>query len=149
METVFSAANALALAGWLALLAATFLPRLRSWVWPATGIVLPLGFALAYGVLLVGNWGVADGGGFGSLAAVGALFQVPALLTAGWLHYLAFDLFVGTWIARDGSARGVPRLALVPCFALTFMAGPLGLLLYIGLRSLFGGGGDLAREARP
>ncbi len=136
MEVLFSFANLLALAGWLALVAAAFLPRLRPLVWPLTGLALPVVFALAYGVLLAGHWGEAAGGGFDSPAAVAALFQVPALLTAGWLHYLAFDLFVGTWIARDGSARGLPPAVLLPSFLLTFLAGPLGLLLHLALRSL-------------
>lgn len=135
MDIVFSVANGLALAGWVALMVAAFLPLARPYVWPATGIGLPVLFGLVYAVLLLGNWAAAEGGGFGSLAEVRALFQVPALLTAGWLHYLAFDLFVGTWIARDGTARGLPQAALVPCFLLTFLAGPIGLLLYLGLRA--------------
>ena len=48
----------------------------------------------------LGHWGP---GGFGSLAEVRQLFERPGLLAAGWLHYLAFDLFVGTWIARDAA----------------------------------------------
>src|SRR3546814_9733804 len=57
------------------------------------------------------------------------------MLTAGWYHYLAFDLFVGTWIAREGMRLNMPRLLLVPCFALTFWFGPAGLLVFFGLRA--------------
>jgi len=135
MPMLFQIANLAALAAWIALVASVFLPRWRAAVWTATGLGVPLLFAVAYGLLLALHW--TSEGGFGSLAEVQALFQVPGLLLAGWLHYLAFDLFVGTWIARDAAARRVPAGALLPCLALTFLAGPLGLLLY-GLVRLLG-----------
>ena len=55
-------------------------------------------------------------------------------VTAGWTHYLAFDLFVGLWIARDGDAKGISRLVQAPVLLATFMAGPLGLLVWLILR---------------
>jgi hypothetical protein len=73
-------------------------------------------------------------GGFSSLAAVATLFGNPWALLAGWIHYLAFDLLIGTWEARDARERGVPHLLLVPCLILTFLFGPAGWLLYRGLR---------------
>ncbi len=63
-----------------------------------------------------------------------ALFQHPGLLTAGWFHYLAFDLFVGTWIAREGERVGIAPVLLIPCFVLTFLFGPVGLLAFLALR---------------
>lgn len=50
--------------------------------------------------------------------------------------YLAFDLFVGSWIVEDGLTRGINRFALIPCLGLTFLFGPAGLLLFLGLRLL-------------
>jgi hypothetical protein len=58
------------------------------------------------------------------------LFANPWLLLAGWLHYLAFDLLIGTWEARDSVQHGVPRWLLVPCLFLTLMFGPAGWLGY-------------------
>ena len=58
------------------------------------------------------------------------------MLLAGWIHYLAFDLLVGTWEARDSRERGIPHLLLVPCLILTFLFGPAGWLLYLGMRSV-------------
>jgi len=136
MEEIFGIANGLALAGWVALLAAPLLPRAKAAIWQVTGLVLPTLFAAAYIGLLASSW--SSGAGLGSLAEVQALFAVPGLLVAGWLHYLAFDLFVGTWIARDGERRGLSPLALAPCFVLTFLAGPAGLLLYLALRGALG-----------
>jgi hypothetical protein len=96
------------------------------------GLVVPLLLAAAYVVLLATAKGLS--GGFGSIGQVRALFANDAALTAGWFHYLAFDLFVGAWIMRDGLERRVPRLLIAPCLALTFLFGPSGLLLYALVR---------------
>ena len=84
--------------------------------------------------MLASSWGATPGGGFGSIAQVRALFANDAALTAGWFHYLAFDLFVGTWIAPEGLAAGVLPIVLVLCLLLTFLFGPAGLLLFLALR---------------
>ena len=55
------------------------------------------------------------------------LLSSPQALLAGWVHYLVFDLWVGSWEAEDNS---LPHWLLLPCLALTFLAGPTGLLLY-------------------
>ena len=47
-------------------------------------------------------------GGFGSLADVATLFGKPELLLAGWIHYLAFDLFIGAWEVRDAQRNEHP-----------------------------------------
>ncbi len=125
-EQIFSMANTLALLSWLALV---FLPRARwvtTWV---TSLVVPGLLAIAY-VALIGTQWSGSQGGFGSLAAVAQLFSNPWLLLAGWLHYLAFDLFVGTWETRDAAEQGVPHLLVIPCLALTFLFGPAGWLAY-------------------
>ena len=62
------------------------------------------------------------------------LFANPFALLAGWVHYLAFDLFIGAWEVRDAQQHQVPHLAVVPCLLLTFLFGPAGLLLYFVLR---------------
>jgi hypothetical protein len=132
-ETLFSAAGALATSGWVAL---ALSPTRAPWALPArryAGRVVPLLLALAYVALIVRHWGP---GGYGSLAEVRALFDVPQLLLAGWLHYLAFDLFVGAWIAERGAALGMPHLLLLPLWLLTFLFGPAGLLAFAVLRTL-------------
>ena len=52
----------------------------------------------------------------------------------GWTHYLAFDLFTGLWIARDADNKAFGRLVQAPVLVLTFLAGPLGLLIWLVLR---------------
>jgi hypothetical protein len=73
-----------------------------------------------------------------TLAEVALLFRNPWMLLAGWTHYLAFDLLVGSWEVRDARPRGLPHLLLLPCLALTFLFGPAGWLLYMALRTGYG-----------
>lgn len=129
-EALFSAANLLALAGWLVLLA---FPRHAIVNRTLCGIALPLVLALAYVAVLAIALPQAEGG-FSSLAGVAALFRNEWLLLAGWLHYLAFDLFLGAWMARRATAEALPRWLLFASLPPTFLAGPLGLLVFFGLR---------------
>ena len=128
-ERLFSILNLIAIAGWLPLV---FLPRAR-WATAVVPLVLPCLFGVIYVVLVAASlpWGE---GGFSSLAGVGALFENPWALLAGWAHYLAFDLFIGGWQVRDARERGIPHLFVVPALLLTFLFGPAGLLLYLVVR---------------
>ena len=132
-EQVFSIANAIALASWLLLVVA---PR-RRWVTEiATSRAVPSLFAVLYVGIVVSIFGRVEGG-FSTLAGVAALFTNKWLLLAGWVHYLTFDLLIGTWEVRDSRDRGIPHWLVVPCLVLTFMLGPAGWLLYLTLRSVF------------
>ena len=102
------------------------------WQWSARIIapfVIPLILAGAYAAILATHWS-GHRGGFSSLAAVAELFADPWLLLAGWVHYLAFDLFLGAWEVRDAARSGVPHWLVVPCLMLTFLVGPVGFLTY-------------------
>jgi hypothetical protein len=129
-EQVFGIVNPLALLAWITLAVA---PKRTASV---TGVVVPAIFATLYVVLLATFWRGTDGG-FETLDAVARLFANRWLLLAGWVHYLCFDLLVGTWEVRDAQARGVPHWLVLPCLALTFLFGPAGWLLYKGLSSRF------------
>src|SRR5689334_19957118 len=103
---VFAIANAVALVPWLLL---AVLPG-RRWVTHAiTGLALPMLFAITYTVIVAAQFS-GSSGGFSSLADVALLFSNPWLLLAGWIHYLAFDLLVGTWMVIDARERGLPHL---------------------------------------
>jgi hypothetical protein len=130
-ETVFSIANLTALVSWLLLV---LVPRQR-WVLIVTRTV-PLMLAALYSGLIASHWG--GPGGFSSLADVALLFSNPWLLLAGWVHYLAFDLLVGSWEVEDARSRGIAHLLVVPCLILTFLFGPAGWLLYQGVRRVAG-----------
>lgn len=133
-ETLFSAANTLALLGWVALLA---LPFRREANWWLAGTTIPALLASLYLVLLAVHAPGAEGG-FSSLAGVAALFRTEGVLLAGWVHYLAFDLFIGAWICRRAAAEGISPWIARLCLPPTFLAGPAGLLLFLGLRLALG-----------
>ena len=136
LETIFSVCGALAMAGWVCLI---FLPRVTWVVNLLTRLVIPGLIGLVYITLMLGSLDQSPAdGGFGSLAQVKRLFSVDALLLGGWVHYLAFDLFVGSWEVGDAQKRGVHHLLVIPCLFATFMAGPAGLVLYLIIRWLSG-----------
>lgn len=131
-EQVFGITNTIAILSWLLL---AVLPG-RRWVTDVvTGSAIPIVFAVLYIAIVVMTFGGADGS-FSTLDGVATLFTNRWLLLAGWLHYLAFDLLIGTWEARDARERGVPHLLLVPCLFLTLMFGPAGWLAYLSVRRL-------------
>lgn len=131
-EAAVSIGNQAAMAGWAILI---LLPR-----WDAIILVpkylIPLGLCLFYPLFFLPEF-AGSGGGFGSLDAIATLFQNPRILAAGWLHYLAFDLFVGAWIAQDADRLGAPRTIQAGLLAMTFMFGPVGLALYLVARAFF------------
>ncbi|HEX8368687.1 MAG TPA: ABA4-like family protein [Pyrinomonadaceae bacterium] len=129
-ETIFSIANLTALVGWLLLV---FAPR-RSWTRRIVlSGLLPLLLSVAYLVLIILFFGRSEGG-FGSLADVMKLFTYEWSVLIGWIHYLAFDLFVGSWEVKDAQSRGISHWFVLPCLFLTFLLGPIGFLLYHILR---------------
>lgn len=128
-DTLFAIANPLPLPVWLLLV---FVPRWK-YTLPIVRLVLVPLLAIAYAALVLTKFGGAEGD-FNSLAGVQLLFSNPYTLLAGWIHYLAFDIFVGAWIVEDALAREVPWWARVVPLPLTLMFGPAGLLLYLVLR---------------
>lgn len=133
LELIFSAAGALAMLGWLVLLASPWIPI---WSDRIAGLAIPLVLSAGYVALAVFSSSGGDGG-FGSLAEVTLLFSQQDAVLAGWVHYLAFDLLIGAWICRTARREGVNFWFAVPCLPLTLMFGPAGFLAFCVVR-LFG-----------
>lgn len=142
-EAIFGVANLYAMLCWAVL---AFAPKREQLIGPLfyAGVGL---LALSYAVLIVGLLGGLIDGGSGSsgkvpdlmtLAGVQALFDMQGGATIGWIHYLAFDLFVGIWAARNADSRGINRVVQLPILFFILMAGPLGLTLYLILRQFIG-----------
>lgn len=129
-EVWFSIAGGLAMIGWLLLLLSPLTPK---WVDRVSGLWLPALLAIGYLLLLVVP-ASRGGGGFGTLAAVMELFSFEQAALAGWVHFLAFDLFVGAWICRTARDEGVSFWLVLPCLPLTFLFGPLGWLAFQTVR---------------
>lgn len=129
-DQIYSLVNTLVLLPWLLMLVA---PK---WKWTQNIIfsfAFPLLFAGVYLFLLVLYFNEGSGD-FSTLEGLTALFSNKKLVLVGWLHYLAFDLFVGSWELSDAQKNGIKHLLLVPCLLLTFVMGPVGLLLYLSIR---------------
>jgi len=83
------------------------------------------------------------------LGAIAALLGTPEGATIGWVHFLAFDLFVGRWAYLDSRERGLSPWAMAPVLLLILMFGPLGLLAYLALRAVSGRSPAAVAEVRP
>ncbi|MEM8742036.1 MAG: abscisic acid-deficient protein Aba4 family protein [Pseudomonadota bacterium] len=130
-DQMFGMSNGLAMAGWLLLFLAP-----RHWaVLAIAGLAIPLLLSGGYTLIMMQHF-FAAGGGFDSIASVRILYGSDPTLVAGWQHYLAYDLFLGAWIARRLDAVEIGRVLQWPVLALCFMAGPVGFLLGLGLEGL-------------
>jgi len=135
-DSLFQIASTVVLPGWLAL---AFAPLARARCVLIARIIAVLLSGMYVSLLAAGlaGEGPPAGASFDTLEGVRLLLSSPAALLAGWVHYLVFDLWVGSWEAEDDA---LPHGLLLPCLALTFLAGPTGLLLYHLLKA--------ARKAR-
>ena len=141
-DALFQVANPIALVGWIALALSPLAPRALGLL---AGTVVPIVLSAGYAALVLVHWSSGQGG-FDSLRSVEQLFQNRWLLLAGWVHYLAFDLWVGRWqvdhlagkLGAAGAARPAwgLRLATIPCLLMTFLFGPVGLLRFLLLIGL-------------
>jgi hypothetical protein len=134
MDIIFSLVNYSVMPFWALLI---FLPQasitrqlVHSGLAPVLLGLVYTGFMLQ--AMIVG--GGPEGAGMGSLEALMIGFSDPQAVVTGWVHYLAFDLFVGSWMFRDSQRLDIPHLAVVIPALLTFAAGPLGLLIYLAMR---------------
>lgn len=136
LSQLFSLGGLLVLPFWFAMIV---LPR-----WGVTRRVMqsPLvsaGAAALYLALVLPRLGeilpVVSGG---PLAAVAALLGSPVGATIAWVHFLAFDLFVGRWAYLDSQERSVHPLVMAPVLLGVFMLGPIGYLFYLGTRAVAG-----------
>jgi hypothetical protein len=128
---IFQWANASVLPAWILLL---FVPKwkwterlVRSGLWSAV-------LAILYTVLIIIYFKPDSEGSFDSLQGIMTMFSSEGAVLAGWVHYLAFDLFVGAWICSDAIKLGISKWLLIPFLLLSFMLGPMGFALYFLLR---------------
>jgi hypothetical protein len=134
METIFSLSNLLVMPFWLLMIA------LPHWRWTCRVVASPLicaGPAALYLLLALPRLGeLLAAVGSPTLPGIAAALGTPALATLAWAHFLAFDLFVGRWAYLDSRERGVSAWLMAPVLFFTLMLGPIGFLLYLGVRRL-------------
>ncbi len=127
----FKIANASVIPAWLVLL---LFPKnsitsrlVHSGAWSAA-------LSILYTILLSFSFG--GDGGMDSLENLKISFQRDEIMLLGWVHYLAFDLFIGAWISRDANRLGLHHLMVAPVLILTLFAGPVGLLSYLVIKAI-------------
>jgi hypothetical protein len=124
---IFSICNLVILFGWLLLL---MLPK-----WKYTQAIILNGllvvFAIVYTFLLFQDIDKISLDSFSTLAKLKVLFQSDTAVAAGWVHYLVFDLFVGTYIVKKSLQIGLSRLAYSCILPFVFMSGPIGYLIFV------------------
>lgn len=131
-ETLFSIAGLIAMVGWLCLLVSPLIPKSADWI---AGMVLPIILSFGYVILLVIP-SSDSAGGFGTLADVMVLFSYEQAALAGWIHFLAFDLFIGAWVCRKARSEGVSFWLVAPCLPVVFLFGPAGLVAFQVIRAV-------------
>lgn len=140
-DGIFGLTNAIAMLGWLLVIVG---PRGQK----TLALVLYLGVGLlcfAYAAMIVGmHSGMIEANRLPgapppnfldyNVAGLRNLFMSDGGVVLGWTHYLAFDLFVGQWIAKDADNKGFHRLVQAPVLLLTLLVGPVGLLAWLAIR---------------
>ncbi len=132
-DAIFKFANTLALLSWVYLAAFPFRPVTHKVL---VGVVITL-LSITYAGLVFNALEPTDFQKFNTLDGVVSLMSVPGAALLGWIHYLAFDLMVGVFIAANAAKHGISRWVILPCFLFTFMLGPVGLLLYLLVRWMY------------
>jgi hypothetical protein len=131
LEAIFMICNYGVIPAWLLL---AFAPSWSGTQRIVHQIWIPVLLGAVYLMVFAASPGAPEGGGFGTLNGVMTLFTSPHMALVGWVHYLAFDLFIGAWQVRDARRRSIHHGFVIPCLFLTLMAGPIGLLAYLVLR---------------
>jgi hypothetical protein len=134
-EVVFSHASTAAMVGWVLLILG---PRRFDWLNAVPLWIIPGGLSVVYGLIVLSRFAGIDGG-FDSLASVAQLMSDDWALLGGWVHFLAFDLFVGAVMAARMDRAGVGRVVQGPILFAIFMLGPFGFVIAalteLGLRA--------------
>lgn len=128
-DTIFSVLNNLVLAVWLLMI---ITPKWKFTQFILTNFIVVILLSVVYGAIIISNFGAVDFMDFTSLQGIMKMFNNSDawLSSALWFHFLAFDLFVGTWILKDSQKVSIPHLLVIPCLLFTFMLGPIGFVLY-------------------
>ena len=117
--------------GWLALLAAPLFGCRAVSIARVSAAILAMSYMLLF---LLAPDGLRALAADYSIDGIASLFTDQRALLLGWVHYLAFDLWVASWEVEEGRRLGLTHWLVAPCVFLTIMLGPLGLLLFLAIR---------------
>ena len=66
-----------------------------------------------------------------------AIFSNENILLIFWLHFLALNIFLGSWISRDATKYNIPRTVVFIPILFVYFTGPLGIVLYWLIRIFY------------
>ena len=132
IEKVFSFSSALVMPFWFLMIV------FPHWRWTnrvMQSVLVLVPVAVLYALLVLPRFGdifieVVNP----TLSSISALLGTPEGATIGWVHFLAFDLFVGRWVYLDSRENVINAWIMAPVLFFCLMLGPIGLLLYLSVR---------------
>ena len=139
IENIYLWANLGVLPFWVMLIA---LPNSKFTSFFVNSVILPLILSATY-AYIVYQAILSDESIFGafqlylSIENLYTLFANESFLLIFWLHFLALNLFVGSWISRDGLKYNIPRGVVFFPLILVYFIGPIGLVLYWIIRVFY------------
>ena len=138
-ETIYLWTNFGILPFWLMLI---FIPNSKVTQIFVNSVILPLILATAY-VYTIYQIILLDEPIFDvfklylSLDNLYTIFATESFLLVFWLHFLALNLFLGSWVSREGVKYNMPRSLICIPLILIYFSGPVGLVLYWLIRVFY------------
>ena len=139
IETIYLWLNFGVIPIWLVLI---FFPNSKLNKIFLTSIFLPLIFGLIYVYifyqLMLLNEDILDYLSiYSGLDELADLFTNELFLLIFWVHFLAINLFLGSWVSRDALKYNMPKIFSAIPLILIYFTGPIGLIVYWILRIFF------------
>ena len=72
-----------------------------------------------------------------SLDNLYTIFASESLLLVFWIHFLAINLFLGSWVSRDALRYNIPKFLSGISLISIYFTGPFGLVLYWFIRIFY------------
>ena len=138
-ENIYLWANFGVLPFWLLLI---IMPNSKITQLFVNSIVLPLILSTVY-VYIIYQTTLLDESMFDifklylSLDNLYTVFATESFLLAFWIHFLVLNLFLGSWVSRDGVKYNMSRKFVAIPLILIYLTGPFGLVLYWLLRIFY------------
>jgi hypothetical protein len=65
-----------------------------------------------------------------SIESLYMLFENEHILLSFWIHFIAINLFIGSWVSRDAFKYNISRKIVFFPLLTIYLTGPLGVVLY-------------------
>ena len=65
------------------------------------------------------------------------IFATESFLLVFWIHFVALNLFLGSWLSRDAFKYNIPRKLTALTLIIVYLTGVLGLVLYWLFRTFY------------